>query len=69
MKSPNLKRLSIIGLSLLIISMALLMYNDYASSHFKYWLAFIIIVISLIIINYDVFTMNRKSKNSDNQIE
>jgi len=63
MKNPFGSRLKIFGLSLLIIAMTILMYDPDSTTHFKYWIGVIIIVVSLILINYEYFIIYRKIKN------
>ncbi len=63
MKNALGSRLKIIALSLLIMAMTLLMYNEI--SDFKYWIGSIIIFITLIIMNYEYFTLFRKNKNDN----
>jgi hypothetical protein len=59
-------RLKIIGLSLLIMAMTFLMYND--DSNFKYWIGVIIILISLIIINFDYFKQTKSNNKQENEL-
>ena len=62
MKTKTGSRIRIIALSLLILSMIIMMYNDQVN--IKYWIAITIIVISLMIINIDYFKLY-KSQNKD----
>jgi hypothetical protein len=64
MKNSLGSRLKIIALSLLIMAMTMLMYNEI--SDFKYWIGVIIIFITLIIMNYEYIVLFKKNKN-DNQ--
>lgn len=63
MKNTLGSRLKIIALSLLIMAMTLLMYNEI--SDFKYWIGVIIIFITLIIMNYEYFSFYKKDKNEN----
>lgn len=58
-------KLKVIALSLLIMAMTFLMYND--DSNFKYWIGVIIILISLLVINFDFFKISKNNKNTENQ--
>ncbi len=60
MKTTIGSRFKVFALTLLIIAMLCIMYNPIAD--IKYWIAFIIIVISLGIINYDYFILYKNKK-------
>ncbi|MEI6822026.1 MAG: hypothetical protein WCL51_08815 [Bacteroidota bacterium] len=60
MKTNIGSRIRIIALSLLILSMIIMMYNDQVN--IKYWIAITIIVISLGVINYDYFILYKNKK-------
>ena len=60
MKTNIGSRIRIITLSLLILSMIIMMYNDQVN--IKYWIAITIIVISLGVINYDYFILYKNKK-------
>ena len=61
MKTTIGSRIKVFALSLLILSMIIMMYNDQVN--IKYWIAISIIVISLMIINYDYFRLYKNKKN------
>lgn len=63
MKNTLGSRLKITALSLLIMAMTFLMYSK--ESDFKYWIGVIIIFITLIIINYEYFTLYKKNKDQN----
>ncbi len=68
MKTTIGSRVRIIALSLLILSMIIMMYNDQVN--IKYWIAITIIVISLGVINYDYFILYKnKKKDQTKDIE
>ena len=60
MKTNIGSRIRIIALSLLILSMIIMMYNDQVN--IKSWIAITIIVISLGVINYDYFILYKNKK-------
>ena len=60
MKTNIGSRIRIIALSLLILSMIIMRYNDQVN--IKYWIAITIIVISLGVINYDYFILYKNKK-------
>lgn len=60
MKTTIGSRLKVFALSLLILSMIIMMYNDQVN--IKYWIAITIIVISLGVINYDYFILYKNKK-------
>ena len=66
MKNIVGSKLKIVALSLLVLAMIILMYNTL--SDFKYWIAVIIITVSLGLINYEYFMLYNKTKTnkSDN---
>ncbi|MCX6230458.1 MAG: hypothetical protein NTZ33_02835 [Bacteroidetes bacterium] len=58
MKNKFGSKLKIMALSLLIIAMLLFMHNENAD--YKYWIALVISIISLAVINYESFRKNNK---------
>jgi len=48
------------------MAMTFLMYND--DSNFKYWIGVIIILISLIIINFDYFKQTKSNNKQENEL-
>ena len=66
MKTNIGSRIRIIALSLLILSMIIMMYNDQVN--IKYWIAITIIVISLGVINYDYFILYKNKKKEQTKV-
>ena len=66
MKTNIGSRIRIIALSLLILSMIIMMYNDQVN--IKYWIAITIIVISLGVINYDYFILYNNKKKEQTKV-
>ena len=68
MKTIIGSRLKVFTMSLLILAMIIMMYNDQVD--IKYWIAITIIVISLMIINYDYFILykNRKKEQTKESV-
>ncbi len=66
MKTNIGSRIRIITLSLLILSMIIMMYNDQVN--IKYWIAITIIVISLGVINYDYFILYKNKKKEQTKV-
>ena len=66
MKTNIGSRIRIITLSLLILSMIIMMYNDQVN--IKYWIAITIIVISLGVINYDYFILYKSKKKEQTKV-
>ena len=60
MKTTIGSRIKVFTMSLLILAMIIMMYNDQVD--IKYWIAITIIVISLMIINYDYFILYKNKK-------
>ena len=66
MKTNIGSKIKILALSLLILSMIIMMYNDQVN--IKYWIAVSIIVISLAVINYDFYILlknNHKERKKE----
>ena len=66
MKTNIGSRIRIITLSLLILSMIIMMYNDQVN--IKYWIAITIIVISLGVINYDYFILYKNKEKEQTKV-
>jgi hypothetical protein len=58
MKNKFVGKLKIMALSLLIVAMLLFMHNENAD--YKYWIALVISIISIIVINLEFFKKNNK---------